>query len=108
MNEFISLHIWQCAKINIIDVNITLDHNYFSNCLPPVFDNYFDRFDHPHETRNGPNTIIIKRHSTEIAAASVLVKGAKLWNDLDISYKTLTKRNNFRAHFKSETLKLYY
>ena len=86
---------------------LTFVHNYFSNCLPPVFDNYFDRFDHPHETRNGPNTIIIKRHSTEIAAASVLVKGAKLWNDLDISYKTLTKRNNFRAHFKSETLKLY-
>ena len=32
---------------------LTFVHNFFSNSLPPVFDNYFDTFDHPYQTRNG-------------------------------------------------------
>ena len=76
---------------------LTFVHQYFSNSLPPVFDNYFDSFNHHHATRNGPNTIRLKNHNTEMAAASVQVKSAKLWNVLDISYKTITTRKNFRT-----------
>ena len=72
-----------------------------------MFDNYFEMLNHPYQTRNGPNSIRTKKHNTDIAAASVLVKGAKLWNDLDNSFKTLTKRKTFRAYFKSEAIKLY-
>ena len=42
-----------------------------------------------------------------MAAASVRVKGAKLWNDLDIGYKTITTRKNFRAKIKSDIINLY-
>ena len=86
---------------------LTFVHNYFSNSLPPVFDHYFEMLNHSYLTRNGPNTIRIKKHNTDIAAASVVVKGAKLWNNLGNSFKTLTKRKTFRAYFKSETIKLY-
>ena len=86
---------------------LTFVHNYFSNNLPPVFDNYFEMVNHSYQTRNGPNSIRIKKHKTDIAAASVLVKGAKLWNDLDNRFKSPTNRKTFRAFFKSETIKLY-
>ena len=75
--------------------------------MPPVFDDYFDSFDHRYETRNGPNTIRLKIHDTEMAAASVLVKGAKLWNNLNTSYKTITTRKNFRNKIKSDMINLY-
>ena len=86
---------------------LTFVHNYFSNNLPPVFDNYYEMVNHPYHNRNCPNSIRIKQHNTDIATASVLVKGAKLWNDLNNSFKTLTNRKTFKAFFKSETIKLY-
>ena len=57
---------------------LTFVHNYYSNSLPPVFENYFKPFDHHYNTRNGHQTIRIEDHDTEIAAASVKVMGAKL------------------------------
>ena len=42
-----------------------------------------------------------------MAAASVLVKGAKLWNDLHISYKNITNRKNFRNKYKKDIINLY-
>ena len=86
---------------------LTFVHNYFSNSLPPVFENYFDSFDHHYETRNGNHTIRIENHDTQMAAASVKVKGAKLWNDLNISYKNITYRNKFRKVYKDDIINLY-
>ena len=86
---------------------LTFVHNFFSNSLPPVFDNYFDTFDHPYQTRHGPKSIRIKKHSSETAAASVLVKGASLWNALDINLKDINKRKNFRAQFKIAKVNSY-
>ena len=101
--EFELLLVEDLAKQELL----TFVHNYFSNSLPPVFDDYFDSFDHRYETRNGPNTIRLKIHDTEMAAASVLVKGAKLWNNLNTSYKTITTRKNFRNKIKSDMINLY-
>ena len=75
--------------------------------MPPVFVDYFDSFDHPQITRNGHNTIRLQMHDTEMAAASVRVKGAKLWNELDASYKTITNRKIFRTKIKSDIIDLY-
>ena len=75
--------------------------------MPPVFNDYFDSFDHPQITRNGHNTIRLKMHDTEMAAASVLVKGAKLWNKLNASYKTIKNIKNFRTKIKSDIIHLY-
>ena len=86
---------------------LTFVHNYFSNSLPPVFDNYFDPFDHQYDTRNGNHTIRVEQHDTEMAAASVRVKGAKLWNVLNISYKNITNRKNFRNEYKKDIINLY-
>ena len=86
---------------------LTFVHNYFSNNLPPVFDNYFDSFDHQYNTRNGSNTIRLKTHATQMAASSVLVKSAKLWNNLDVDCKSITTRKDFRAKIKADTINLY-
>ena len=42
-----------------------------------------------------------------MAAASVLIRGAKLWNNLNTKYKAITARNNFRTKIKSDMIKLY-
>ena len=87
-------HMKVCAKKiphNLIKI-VKKNHNYFSNSLPPVFDNYFDPFDHQYDTRNGNHTIRFEQHDTEMAAESVGVASAKLWNVLNISYKNITIR----------------
>ena len=101
-------------ELNLLLVNdianqelLTFVHNYYSDSLPPVFDNYFDPFDHPYNTRYAPSSIRLRDHDTEMAAASVQVKGAKLWNDLNISYKNITKRKNFKTQYKQDIIKLY-
>ena len=86
---------------------LTFVHNYYSNSLPPVFENYFKPFDHHYNTRNGHQTIRIEDHDTEIAAASVKVTGAKLWNDLNTSYKNITSKNKFRKEYKDRIIRLY-
>ena len=75
--EFKLLLVEDLAKQELL----TFVHNYFSNSLPPVFNNYFDSFDHPYGTRYGSNTIRLTIHDTELAAASVLIRGAKLWTN---------------------------
>ena len=72
--EFKLLLVEDLAKQELL----TFVHNYFSNSLPPVFNNYFDSFDHTYETRYGFNTIRLTIHDTDVAAASVLIRGAKL------------------------------
>ena len=42
-----------------------------------------------------------------MAASSVLVKSAKLWNNLDVDCKSITTRKDFRAKIKADTLNLY-
>ena len=42
-----------------------------------------------------------------MAAASVLVKGATLWNGLDINFKNIPKRKSFRAQFKTVQVNSY-
>ena len=42
-----------------------------------------------------------------MAATSVLVKGATLWNALDIRFKNISKRKNFRAQFKTDKINSY-
>ena len=39
--------------------------------------------------------------------SSVLVKGATLWNVLDIDFKNISKRKNFRAQFKTDKVNSY-
>ena len=101
--EFELLLVEDLAKQELL----TFVHNYFSNNLPPVFENYFDSFDHQYNTRNGPNTIRLKTHATQMAASSVLVKSAKLWNNLDVDCKSITTRKNFRSKINADTIDTY-
>ena len=41
-----------------------------------------------------------------MAATSVLVKSAKLWNNLDIDCKYITTRKNFRAKINADTINI--
>ena len=80
----------------------TFVHNFFSNSLPPVFSGYFETLanNHNRHTRNGYNLIKIHNHSTNFAAASIKIQGAKIWNKLDNNLKKIPKIKSFRKKFK--------
>ena len=101
--EFNLLKVEDIAK----QETLTFVHNYFSNSLPPVFDNYFETFSNNYVTRNGANTIRIKKHATETAALSIQIKGAKLWNGLDNDLWAIQKRKKFRLKFKTSVTATY-
>ena len=77
-------------------------HNYFSKSLPPVFEGYFETLasNHNKNTRNGGNLITIISHKTDIAASSIRIQGAKLWNKLDNTIKQIPKVKQFKAKYK--------
>ena len=79
---------------------LTFVHKALSNSLPPVFNNYFKLLNHSHNTRNGHLTLEIKGHKSSIAANSIKIMGAKLWNSLHNDLKTLTKTITFREKLK--------
>ena len=102
-SEFNLLKVEDIAKQEIL----TFVHNYFSNSLPPVFDNYYETFGDNYVTRNGAKTIRIKNHDTETAALSIQIKGAKLWNELDNDLWVIPKRKQFRLKFKTSVTATY-
>ena len=98
-------------KINdIVEQEIvTFVHNYFSNKLPPVFDNYFSTLadQHHRNTRNGQNLLYILNHGTNIAATSIKISGAKFWNNLENNFKTIPRIKGFRNTFKKQRVSSY-
>ena len=86
---------------------VTFVHNYFSNRLPPVFNDYFSTLasQHGRNTRNGSKLLKIIGHETDIAASSTKILGAKLWNKLENSLKIIQNVKSFRTKFKSNILK---
>ena len=88
---------------------LTFVHNFFSNNLPPVFDGYFETLAsrHNRNTRNGSTLLKIPRHPTNITESSIKIMGAKLWNKLDKTLKSITKAKNFKSKFKMSRLKAY-
>ena len=100
--EFEILKIKDIVKQEVI----TFVHNYFSNSLPPVFDAYFETLasNHNRNTRHGSNLIKITSHTTNFAASSIKIQGAKIWNRLDNNLKSITKVKTFRNKFKYSRL----
>ena len=93
---------YDLLKVNDITKQETLTfvHKYHTNCLPPVFDNYFVSFSHNYNTRFGSQSYIIDNHSTSAAALSVKIVGVKLWNQLDNDLKLIPTRKKFRNKLK--------
>ena len=69
--------------LNILKVNdiktletLTFVHNFFSNKLPSVFDNYFTTFAslHSTNTRNNQRCLIIHNHKANLGANTIKVK----------------------------------
>ena len=100
--EFDLLKIKDIVKQEVI----TFVHNFFSNSLPPVFDGYFETLasNHNRNTRHGSNLIKISNHTTNFAASSLKIQGAKVWNRLENNLKIIPKVKNFRNKFKYSRL----
>ena len=98
-------------KINdIADQEIlSFVHNYFSKKLPPVFDDYYSTLAEQHQldTRNGQNLLYIPNHVTNIAASSLKISGAKLWNHLVNNLKNIPKVKSFRKMLKTKIVGSY-
>ena len=84
-------------------------HNFFSNRLPPVFNGYFETLisNHNINTRNGANLTRITGHSTEFAAKSIKIQGAKLWNKTDKNLKSVNKSKMLKTKFKAICIQNY-
>ena len=82
---------------------LTFVHNYFSKNLPPVFNGYFETLAsiHNRNTRHGSNLLKIPMYSTNTAASSLKIQGAKLWNKLDNNLKNIPKAKKFKSKFKN-------
>ena len=81
---------------------LTFVHNFFLEKVPPVFNGYFETLAsiHNRNTRHGSNLLSIPRHTTNIAASSIKIQGAKLWNKLDNNLKNISKAKKFKSKFK--------
>ena len=88
---------------------LTFVHNFFSNRLPPVFNGYFETLvsNHNKNTRNGGNLTRILGHTTNLAAKSIKIQGAKLWNKTDKSLKSIPKAKMFKTKLKIKYIQRY-
>ena len=86
---------------------LTFVHNYFNDNLPPVFDDYFNNFNHCYNTRNRNTSFQIRDHNTDLAALSVQIDGSKQWNNLNNDLKLIPKRKLFRKELKEYLMKEY-
>ena len=84
-------------------------HNYFSKKLPPVFDDYYSTLAEQHQmnTRNGQYLLHIPDHNTNLAATSIKISGAKLWNNLENNLKNIPKVKSFRMMLKKKSVSSY-
>ena len=94
------LEILKVKEISFQEILIFV-HNYFTNSLPTVFDNYFLHFNHNYNTRNAALSFRQEAHHTQMAAQSVKILGVKLWNRLENSLKTIPNRKRFRNKLKN-------
>ena len=94
-------------ELNILKVEditnqeiLSFVHNYFSNKLPSVFDNYYLTFANLSNrvTRNSHN-IKLDKHTSEIAARSLKISGAKKWNALSNDIKSITNIKKFKREY---------
>ena len=58
-------------------------------------------------TRNGHNLLHILGHHRDIAASSIKIAGAKVWNNLNNNPKNIPKVKHFRAQFKKIKIASY-
>ena len=88
---------------------VTFVHNYFRNKLPPVFNDYYETLANRHHrnTRNGHNLLYILGHHRDIAASSIKIAGAKVWNYLNNNLKNIPKVKSFRVQFKKIKISTY-
>ena len=100
-------------ELNILKVRdisnqeiLTFVHKYFANKLPDAFDNYYKTFSNfsDRTTRNSFTTIKIDDHNTNIAARSLKISGAKLWNDLRSDLKSIPNIKKFKNEYKHKCI----
>ena len=91
---------------DIFEVNILM---FVRNCLygkcPSIFHNYFTYQQHNYPSRQPK--LYIHRHRTNLAASSLKIKGATLWNNLDTKTKDKAALISFKRILKSYHLSRY-
>ena len=109
MTPTLELH----KNLNILTINDMVKVNILSfvrNCLkgecPSLFNDYFTYSNHHYRTRT--QMLYIPLHRTSMAASSVKIKGAKLWNTLPLLIKEKSNLKSFRNVIKNYYISLYW
>ena len=91
-------------KINDIFKQEVLNFVYcqMNNMLPDIFDEYFITFSNIHNIviRGHSTQLQIPNHKLEIAAHTVKILGASLWNELSSNLKKCKTLKNFSLNYK--------
>ena len=84
---------------------LTFMFKYFANCLPPVFNSYYETLANTHglNTRHGGNIRKVK-HRTQIGALSIKIHGPELWNKLDNNLKSIQNVKGFKLMYKKSII----
>ena len=100
-NEFEILKIQDLLNQEIL----TFMFKYFANCLPPVFNNYYETLANTHglNTRHGGNIRKVN-HRTKIGALSIKIHGPELWNKLDNNLKSIQNVKGFKLMYKKSII----
>ncbi|CAL4079418.1 unnamed protein product [Meganyctiphanes norvegica] len=96
--EFNLLKVEDISKQEIL----TFVHNYFSNSLPPVFDNYYETFGDNYVTRNGANTIRIKTMTLKLQPYQFKSKVPNYGMTLAMTYGPFPKESNSDLNLKHQ------
>ena len=88
------------------DLNILKVHDIYkvnilcfvNKCLlgqcPPIFENYYHTRNNSYNMRNVG--LFIPRYRTTLGSQTVLIQGARIWNELDMNVKEFRFQSNFR------------
>ena len=79
---------------------VTYMYSHTNNLLPTVFDSYFERPAHNHNTRFSKTNIVIPKHKSKFSGQSIKLIGPKLWAEVPPEAKMLPFPKSFTAHMK--------
>lgn len=82
-------------------------HDYKNHRLPTAFNGFFQDLPDSHRTTRQANNIYIKRSRTNFSSNLPFKNIPHIWNNLNVSTKTITNRNQFKNKLKRDHFSTY-
>ena len=82
-------------------------HKFISNQIPSIFSDLIERPGHKYPTNFSQSSFYLKRYSFNSTKYSILILGAKLWNDvINREEKDIKSHSLFQRKIKSKLIEI--